>query len=198
MRQVIYRPDKYFAETPHMGLTLGSVSADGGYTVLVDQKFGGFITSLTSDQALRLAGYILATHPEAAGSEDFEGLAFAPATASCEELPHPDFVVVPPVDGTEHTNPLQCRADLSERLDRVFSKIGQSAGLAPASAKSEPPAADEPEDVGLLHPDQDRRVTALREARDILGPHQDPGQLRWFAEWILDGRPETAEGGEQA
>lgn len=48
-------------------------------------------------------------------------------------------------------------------------------------------AADAPEDLGLLHPDQERRLTALREANDILGGRLTHDRLLECAGWILDG-----------
>lgn len=201
MRQVIYRPDRYVAETESSRLVVACDPKTSTYAVYPeDEETTMGRLPLDGDQALRLAAYILATHSEAAGGENFEGLAFAPSTTSCEELPHPDFVVVPPVDGDAHSDPLQYRAEVNRRLGAAFSKMAEAINNGPASTESEPPAADEPEDLGLLHPDQDRRLTALREAREILGRYAPGGQVLELAEWILTGTAATsaAEGGEQA
>lgn len=162
MRQVIYRPDRFIVHNGESEIRVNRVLPSDDYTLFAKDVHGKSRVFLDPDQALRLAAYILATHPEAADSEDFEGLEFAPSTASCGAEPVPTYTVRP------STLP-----------------------------RTETPAADEPEGLGLLRPDQDRRVAALREAREILGPHQDPGQLRYFAEWILDGS-KTTEGGEKA
>lgn len=177
MRQVIYRPDRYVAETESSRLVVACDPKTSTYAVYPeDEETTMGRLPLDGDQALRLAAYILATHSEAAGSEDFEGVAFAPATASCADLPTPEFVVVPPVAGAEHTNPLQYRADLDERLAHCWEA--------------------HPEGPGELLPEQERRITALREVNDLF-PHAVASTTRHLAEWVIDGRPET-EGGEQA
>ena len=176
MRQVIYRPDKFIVHRGESEIHVEQVLPSDDYTIFAKDVHGRSRIFLNSDQALRLAAYILATHPEAAGSEDFEGVAFAPATASCADLPTPEFVVVPPVAGAEHTNPLQYRADLDERLAHCWEA--------------------HPEGPGELLPEQERRITALREVNDLF-PHAVASTTRHLAEWVIDGRPET-EGGEQA
>lgn len=101
MRQVIYRPDRFVVHRGESEIHVDRILPSDDYTIFAKNVHGRSRVYLDPDQALRLAAYILATHPEAAGSEDFEGIAFAPATASCEKGPAPDFMVVPPVHGPE-------------------------------------------------------------------------------------------------
>lgn len=165
MRQVIYRPDRFIVHNGESEIRVDRVLPSDDYTLFAKDVHGKSRVFLDPDQALRLAAYILATHPEAADSadsEDFEGLEFAPSTASCGVAPVPTFTVRP------------------STLPRTESI--EDAG---------------PEDLGLLHPDQDRRLAALSEVREILGPDVDACQLKAFAEWVLD-RSAAAEGGEQA
>ena len=162
MRQVIYRPDKYVVRNGVSEIRIDKALLSEDHTLFAKDVHGSCRVYLTSDQALRLVAYILATHPEAVGSEDFEGLEFAPSTASCGTAPVPKFTV------------------------------------RPSTPRSISSASDEdPEGLGLLHPDQYRRVAALREASEILGTDVNAGQLKAFAEWILEG-PAAAKGGEQA
>ncbi|MBZ6375743.1 MAG: hypothetical protein LBE67_12280 [Kocuria palustris] len=162
MRQVIYHPDRFIGSSASGELNVGRLSTYGTYPVIARSGMVSCSTALDKDQALRLAAYILSTHPETAVGADFEGLEFAPSTASCGTAPVPTFTVRP------------------STLPRSLS------------------ASDEdPEGLGLLHPDQFRRVAALREAGEILGTDVNAGQLKAFAEWILEG-PAAAKGGEQA
>lgn len=177
MRQVIYRPDRFIVQNGESEIRVDRVLPSDDYTLFAKDVHGASRVFLDPDQALRLAAYILSTHPEAAAAEDFEGIAFAPATASCADLPTPEFVVVPPVAGAEHTNPLQYRADLDERLAHYWEA--------------------HPEGPGELLPEQERRITALREVNDLF-PHAVASTTRSLAEWVIDGLLEATEGGEQA
>ena len=55
----------------------------------------------------------------------------------------------------------------------------------------EPDTKDDEQDIGDLHPDQERRLTALREANEILGGRLYHDQLIECAEWILAGNDST-------
>lgn len=197
MRQVIYRPDRFSANLRHEEtLEVRRLPNSEPYTISAYDAGDGTLYNahLSQDQALRLAAYILATHPEAAGRDDFEGIAFAPTTASCEELPRPDFVVLPAAPAADY------KAEVNGTLPPDRRDIPWYSFRPEQEPRPSAPDAAEPEDLGLLHPDQDRRLTALREAREILGRYVPGGHVLKLAEWILTGTAATsaAEGGEQA
>ena len=70
-----------------------------------------------------------------------------------------------------------------------FTVIPPTNGL--RATTKEPDTQDDEQDTGDLHPDQERRLTALREATEILGGRLYHDQLIECAEWILAGDTPT-------
>lgn len=70
-----------------------------------------------------------------------------------------------------------------------FTVIPPTNGL--RATTKEPDTQDDEQDTGDLHPDQERRLTALREATEVLGGRLYHDRLIECAEWILAGDTPT-------
>lgn len=91
-----------------------------------------------------------------------DALAFSTATRACDAIPEPDFTVITP--GHEL---------LATPEKQVAKDDEQEPG------------------VGELHPDQERRLTALREASIIFGSDLSHDRIVGLAEWVLSGNAPT-------
>lgn len=70
-----------------------------------------------------------------------------------------------------------------------FTVITPTNGL--RATTKEPDTQDDEQDTGDLHPDQERRLTALREASKLLAGRLNHDRLTEWAEWILNGDTST-------
>lgn len=91
-----------------------------------------------------------------------DAMAFSAATRACDAIPEPDFTVITP--GHEL---------LATPEKQVAKDDEQEPG------------------VGELHPDQERRLTALREASIIFGSDLSHDRIVGLAEWVLSGNAPT-------
>lgn len=70
-----------------------------------------------------------------------------------------------------------------------FTVITPTNGL--RATTKEPDTQDDEQDTGELHPDQERRLTALREANGIFAGRLTNERLHEWAGWILNGDTPT-------
>lgn len=128
---------------------------------------GRFVNHISVERAAMLAGFLLSKHPAIVKGD---AMAFSRVTRACDAIPEPDFTVIPPVQGLRATT-----GEQDGDGDDQDVKVPDSA----------------PEDLGLLHPDQERRLTALREASIILGGRLSHERILEWASWILNGDTST-------
>lgn len=88
-----------------------------------------------------------------------------------------------PLKDTPHPSPVITEAQYEE-LRRLQADAPTDASAVVSRTWV---AKDDDQDTGDLHPDQERRLTALREANEILGGRLYHDQLLECAEWILNG-----------
>lgn len=174
------------------------VDIHGRFSVDHDDKHGEFKfttvadgvrveSRLTVERAAMLAGLLLSKHPAIVKGD---AMAFSLVTRACDAIPEPDFTVVPasqdrlakPEKQDTKVN-VTAPDDLdAKRSTKTFADLVSRTWVAKDDEQ-------EPEDVGDLHPDQERRLTALREAAEILagsGRLTHDRLIEWAA-WILNG-----------
>lgn len=127
---------------------------------------GRVVNSLPVKQAAVLAGYLLSKHPAIAKGD---AIAFTSVTRACDAIPEANFTVIPPpVRGLRATTGEQ---PLEGDGDDQDVKVPDSA----------------PAGTGDLHPDQERRLTALREVSKLLAGRLSHERLSEWAGWVLNG-----------
>lgn len=165
-----------------------NVRAHGTFTVNYDHDAfmvkisGGMTVLLTTEAAAMLAGFILSKHPAIVKGD---AMAFSLATRACDAIHEPDFTVITPGHELLAKPAVQDTKDDEQPHATHPSPILTEAqygqlGLIQA-------AANAPADTGLLHPDQERRLTALREASKMLAGRLNHERLTEWAGWILNG-----------
>lgn len=174
MQHSSYPEEQYRSTGVGYGILVYQEPDKSRFTFIVNGPDGVAVkTSLSLRDAARLAGFILSKHPAIINGD---ALAFATVTRACDGIPEPDFTVITP--GHE----LIATAEEQDTQDDDQGTKG-----APADTG----ITKDDQDTGDLHPDQERRLTALREASKILGGRLGQERLIEWAGWILAGDTPT-------
>lgn len=189
------------------------VDLQGRFSVDHDDKHGEFKfttvddgvrveSRLTVERAAMLAGFLLSKHPVIVKGD---AMAFSAATRACDAIHEPDFTVITPTNGLRATTEEQDAKDDDPDVEVTVTSPGplsaKRAGKEFAEqlskvwfAKDDPQLKvpdSAPADIGDLHPDQERRLTALREVADILTGRLNNERIFQWAEWVLNGDTPT-------
>lgn len=156
------------------------------------------VNELSAERAAMLAGFLLSKHPAIVKGD---AMAFSLATRACDAIHEPDFTVVPAgqdqlakpeeQDAKDDEQGMKITITASDNLDakrstKTFADLVSRTWVA-KDDEQEP-------DTGDLHPDQERRLTALREAAEILpGGWLNHDRILEWAEWILNGNDSGKE-----
>lgn len=169
MQHFIY-PENQYKHTNNYGTLIVEHATDEDMIRATIVRSGVSKTiRLTPDQSLSLAAFILSKHPDVAKGET---LAFSAETRACDAIPEPDFTVITPTNGLRATTG---EPPLDGDGDDQDVKVPESA----------------PADTGDLHPDQERRLTALREVSKLLAGRLSHERLSEWTGWVLNGDTPT-------
>lgn len=184
MQHFVY-PEQQYRRTNAFGTLIVEHDPDNDMIRATITKNGGSMTiRLTPDSAAVLAGFLLSKHPAIVKGD---ALAFSGATRACDAIPETDFTVIPPghellakPEKPDTTINVTAPDNLdAKRSTKTFADLVSRTWVA-KDDEQEP-------DTGDLHPDQERRLTALREVSKLLAGRLSHERLSEWAGWILNG-----------
>lgn len=190
MQHFVY-PEQQYRRTNAFGTLIVEHDPDNDMIRATITKNGGSMTiRLTPDSAAMLAGFLLSKHPAIVKGD---AMAFSPVTRACDAIPEPDFTVITPghellakPEKQDTTINVTAPDNLdAKRSTKTFADLVSRTWVA-KDDEQEP-------DTGDLHPDQERRLTALREASKLLAGRLSNERLIEWAGWILYGRADTGK-----
>ena len=165
MQHFIYPKNQYMKPGTTGSFVVDYEPENEEFLVKTRTVTGWVVNRLSAERAAMLAGFLLSKHPAIVKGD---AMAFSLATRACDAIHEPDFTVITPTNGLRATTG---EPPLDGDGDDQDVKVPDS----------------DPEDLGRLHPDQERRLTALREANDIFAGRLTHDRLFEWVGWVLNG-----------
>lgn len=186
MQHFIYPENKYQNHDAIGSFVVEYDHEHGEFKFKIVTDGGQVVKNLSAERVAMLAGFLLSKHPAIVKGDE---MAFSTVTRACDAIHEPDFTVITPSQ-EQLAKPEEQDATINvTALDSLDAKRATKA-FADAMSNMWVAKDDEQEPVvGELHPDQERRLTALREAAEILagsGRLTHDRLIEWAA-WILNG-----------